>query len=202
MRTTAHSYKPVCVYFNIDFCLISTCCYSFITFDLISGNRDYINSVCSMVVSSQCMNVKHKTTWTTIMLSLLLFCPLLWHDILADWKSVCLSYSCSLTLLTHSSSACGDTVKFQLSFSNVFVFCVHFQIKKLLNKPVVRESCYYRKLTDRGKDEPIPSFNDAQLENLLGEPTLHLIVCQMLWLLHYIQHILECVSVSIHNMSQ
>lgn len=35
------------------------------------------------------------------------------------------------------------------------MFC--FQIKKLLNKPVVRESCHYRKLTDRGKDEPIPS---------------------------------------------
>lgn len=42
------------------------------------------------------------------------------------------------------------------------------QIKKLLNKPVVRESCYYRKLTDRGKDEPIPSFNEALIENLLG----------------------------------
>lgn len=42
------------------------------------------------------------------------------------------------------------------------------QIKKLLNKPVVRESCYYRKLTDRGKDEPIPSFNEAQIENLTG----------------------------------
>lgn len=42
------------------------------------------------------------------------------------------------------------------------------QIKKLLNKPVVRESCHYRKLTDRGKDEPVPSFTDAQIENLLG----------------------------------
>ncbi|XP_071371978.1 cell division cycle and apoptosis regulator protein 1-like, partial [Centroberyx affinis] len=42
------------------------------------------------------------------------------------------------------------------------------QVKKLLNKPVVRESCYYRKLTDRGKDEPAPSFNGAQLDNLLG----------------------------------
>lgn len=40
------------------------------------------------------------------------------------------------------------------------MFC--FQIKKLLNKPVVRESCHYRKLTDRGKDEPIPSFNESQ----------------------------------------
>lgn len=46
------------------------------------------------------------------------------------------------------------------------------QIKKLLNKPVVRESCYYRKLTDRGKDEPIPSFNEAQIENLTGNRAL------------------------------
>lgn len=38
----------------------------------------------------------------------------------------------------------------------------------MLNKPVVRESCYYRKLTDRGKDEPVPSFNEALIENLLG----------------------------------
>lgn len=44
-----------------------------------------------------------------------------------------------------------------------------FQIKKLLNKPVVRESCYYRKLTDRGKDEPVPSSNEAQIENLTGD---------------------------------
>lgn len=34
---------------------------------------------------------------------------------------------------------------------------------------MVRESCYYRKLTDRGKDEPVPSFNEAQIENLIGE---------------------------------
>lgn len=46
-----------------------------------------------------------------------------------------------------------------------------FQIKKLLNKPVVRESCYYRKLTDRGKDEPVPVLNEAQIENLTGELT-------------------------------
>lgn len=51
-----------------------------------------------------------------------------------------------------------------------------FQIKKLLNKPVVRESCYYRKLTDRGKDEPVPSVNEAQIENLLGELTVVFIV--------------------------
>ncbi|XP_013879868.1 cell division cycle and apoptosis regulator protein 1 isoform X2 [Austrofundulus limnaeus] len=42
------------------------------------------------------------------------------------------------------------------------------QVKKLLNKPLVRETCYYRKLTDRGKDEPTPAFNEAQIENLTG----------------------------------
>ncbi|XP_015799866.3 cell division cycle and apoptosis regulator protein 1 [Nothobranchius furzeri] len=42
------------------------------------------------------------------------------------------------------------------------------QIKKLLNKPVVRETCYYRKLTDRGKDDPVPSSNEAEIENLIG----------------------------------
>lgn len=46
------------------------------------------------------------------------------------------------------------------------------QIKKLLNKPVVRESCYYRKLTDRGKDEAAPSFNEANIENLKGNRAL------------------------------
>ncbi|MEQ2278866.1 Cell division cycle and apoptosis regulator protein 1 [Ameca splendens] len=46
------------------------------------------------------------------------------------------------------------------------------QIKKLLNKPVVRESCYYRKLTDRGKDEAAPSFNEAHIENLTGNRAL------------------------------
>lgn len=50
----------------------------------------------------------------------------------------------------------------------VFLVPGCFQIKKLLNKPVVRESCYYRKLTDRGKDEPTSSFNEALIENLLG----------------------------------
>lgn len=53
--------------------------------------------------------------------------------------------------------------------TNSFWFCVCVQIKKLLNKPVVRESCYYRKLTDRGNDEPAPSLNEAQIENLTGE---------------------------------
>lgn len=47
------------------------------------------------------------------------------------------------------------------------------QVKKLLNKPLVRESCHYRKLTDRPKDEPSPSLNsDAQIDNLLGNQTL------------------------------
>lgn len=40
-----------------------------------------------------------------------------------------------------------------------------------MNKPFVRETCYYRKLTDRGKDEPAPSFNESQIENPLGELT-------------------------------
>lgn len=38
-----------------------------------------------------------------------------------------------------------------------------------MNKPVIRESCYYRKLTDRGKDDPVPTFNEALIENLTGE---------------------------------
>uniref|UniRef100_A0AAV2JMB2 Cell division cycle and apoptosis regulator protein 1 n=1 Tax=Knipowitschia caucasica TaxID=637954 RepID=A0AAV2JMB2_KNICA len=46
------------------------------------------------------------------------------------------------------------------------------QVKKLLNKPVVRESCYYRKLTDKGKDDPSPSSSDVHVENLLGNKAL------------------------------
>lgn len=46
------------------------------------------------------------------------------------------------------------------------------QVKKLLNKPVVRESCYYRKLTDWAKDEPAPPIIEAQLDNLLGNRAL------------------------------
>nr|XP_057920444.1 cell division cycle and apoptosis regulator protein 1 [Doryrhamphus excisus]XP_057920445.1 cell division cycle and apoptosis regulator protein 1 [Doryrhamphus excisus] len=46
------------------------------------------------------------------------------------------------------------------------------QIKKLMNKPQVRESCYYRKLTDRGKDEAALFFNEAPIENLLGNREL------------------------------
>lgn len=60
---------------------------------------------------------------------------------------------------------------------NFFHFCIEldeffyfdFQIKKLLNKPVIRESCYYRKLTDSGKDESVSSLNEALIENLTGE---------------------------------
>lgn len=47
------------------------------------------------------------------------------------------------------------------------------QVKKLLNRPLVRESCHYRKLTDRPKDEPSPTLtSDAQIDNLLGNQTL------------------------------
>uniref|UniRef100_A0A671NS00 Cell division cycle and apoptosis regulator protein 1-like n=1 Tax=Sinocyclocheilus anshuiensis TaxID=1608454 RepID=A0A671NS00_9TELE len=47
------------------------------------------------------------------------------------------------------------------------------QVKKLLNKPLVRESCHYRKLTDRPKDEPSPTLtSDALIDNLLGNQSL------------------------------
>ncbi|XP_067278621.1 cell division cycle and apoptosis regulator protein 1 isoform X3 [Pseudorasbora parva] len=47
------------------------------------------------------------------------------------------------------------------------------QVKKLLNKPMVKESCHYRKLTDRPKDEPSPTLtSDAQIDNLLGNQIL------------------------------
>uniref|UniRef100_H3B750 Cell division cycle and apoptosis regulator 1 n=1 Tax=Latimeria chalumnae TaxID=7897 RepID=H3B750_LATCH len=42
------------------------------------------------------------------------------------------------------------------------------QVKKLLNKVVVRESCFYRKLTDRGKDEVTCVENKAPQEDVLG----------------------------------
>ncbi|XP_062852153.1 cell division cycle and apoptosis regulator protein 1 [Trichomycterus rosablanca] len=44
------------------------------------------------------------------------------------------------------------------------------QVKKLLSKPQVKETCNYRKLTDRPKDEVFtPVFTaDAQQDNLLG----------------------------------
>ncbi|KAK2896512.1 hypothetical protein QQF64_005989 [Cirrhinus molitorella] len=47
------------------------------------------------------------------------------------------------------------------------------QVKKLLNKPLIRESCHYRKLTDRPKDEPTPTLtSDALIDNLLGNQSL------------------------------
>uniref|UniRef100_A0A8C1XSN1 Cell division cycle and apoptosis regulator 1 n=1 Tax=Cyprinus carpio TaxID=7962 RepID=A0A8C1XSN1_CYPCA len=47
------------------------------------------------------------------------------------------------------------------------------QVKKLLNKPLIRESCHYRKLTDRPKDEPSPTLtSDALIDNLLGNQSL------------------------------
>uniref|UniRef100_A0A8C2K657 Cell division cycle and apoptosis regulator protein 1 n=1 Tax=Cyprinus carpio TaxID=7962 RepID=A0A8C2K657_CYPCA len=47
------------------------------------------------------------------------------------------------------------------------------QVKKLLNKPLVRESCHYRKLTDRPKDEPSPILtSDALIDNFLGNQSL------------------------------
>uniref|UniRef100_A0A672L746 Cell division cycle and apoptosis regulator protein 1 n=1 Tax=Sinocyclocheilus grahami TaxID=75366 RepID=A0A672L746_SINGR len=47
------------------------------------------------------------------------------------------------------------------------------QVKKLLNRPLVRESCHYRKLTDRPKDEPSPTLtSDALIDNLLGNQSL------------------------------
>lgn len=72
---------------------------------------------------------------------------------------ICVSLTVSSPPLTHQCTWCVSDP----------LLCVCFQIKKLLNKPVVRESCYYRKLTDRGKDEPPPSLNDSQIENITGE---------------------------------
>ncbi|MGH0159783.1 UNVERIFIED_CONTAM: hypothetical protein FKN15_065792 [Acipenser sinensis] len=46
------------------------------------------------------------------------------------------------------------------------------QVKKLLNKTTVRESCFYRKLTDRAKDEAIPEIPEAPQELLLGNKAL------------------------------
>ncbi|XP_041117158.1 cell division cycle and apoptosis regulator protein 1-like isoform X1 [Polyodon spathula] len=46
------------------------------------------------------------------------------------------------------------------------------QVKKLLNKTAVRESCFYRKLTDRAKDEAIPEIPETPQELLLGNKAL------------------------------
>lgn len=45
------------------------------------------------------------------------------------------------------------------------------QVKKLLSKQLVKECCYYRKLTDRAKDEPSPVWT-TELENCLGNRPL------------------------------
>ncbi|XP_026569288.1 cell division cycle and apoptosis regulator protein 1 isoform X3 [Pseudonaja textilis] len=46
------------------------------------------------------------------------------------------------------------------------------QVKKLLNKVVVRESCFYRKLTDTSKDEENPEEIETPLEEMLGNRPL------------------------------
>ncbi|KAJ8248542.1 hypothetical protein GJAV_G00243120 [Gymnothorax javanicus] len=46
------------------------------------------------------------------------------------------------------------------------------QVKKLLSKPFVKESCFYRKLTDRAKDENSPSLPEPSSDGLLGNTTL------------------------------
>lgn len=44
------------------------------------------------------------------------------------------------------------------------------QVKKLVSKPMVRDACFYRKLTDGPKDDPPTSVTaDSQLDSLLGE---------------------------------
>lgn len=43
-----------------------------------------------------------------------------------------------------------------------------FQVKKLLNKVVLRESCFYRKLTDASQDEESPEEVEAPQEDMLG----------------------------------
>uniref|UniRef100_A0A8D0BP59 Cell division cycle and apoptosis regulator protein 1 n=1 Tax=Salvator merianae TaxID=96440 RepID=A0A8D0BP59_SALMN len=46
------------------------------------------------------------------------------------------------------------------------------QVKKLLNKVVLRESCFYRKLTDTSKDEENPEEVEAPQEDMLGNRLL------------------------------
>lgn len=94
-----------------------------------------------------------------------------YHDIILSqskkWKNTVIILDLKRTH-THTVTR---THTYTCMFTNCCVDFLKFQIKKLLNKPVVRESCYYRKLTDRGKDEPVPSFNESQIENLTGELT-------------------------------
>ncbi|KAM6442514.1 cell division cycle and apoptosis regulator protein 1 isoform 2-T2 [Liasis olivaceus] len=46
------------------------------------------------------------------------------------------------------------------------------QVKKLLNKVVLRESCFYRKLTDTSKDEENPEEMESPQEEMLGNRLL------------------------------
>uniref|UniRef100_A0A452RPL2 Cell division cycle and apoptosis regulator protein 1 n=1 Tax=Ursus americanus TaxID=9643 RepID=A0A452RPL2_URSAM len=46
------------------------------------------------------------------------------------------------------------------------------QVKKLLNKVVLRESCFYRKLTDTSKDEESHEESEALQEDMLGNRLL------------------------------
>uniref|UniRef100_A0A8C5W2U5 Cell division cycle and apoptosis regulator protein 1 n=1 Tax=Microcebus murinus TaxID=30608 RepID=A0A8C5W2U5_MICMU len=46
------------------------------------------------------------------------------------------------------------------------------QVKKLLNKVVLRESCFYRKLTDTSKDEENHEESESLLEDMLGNRLL------------------------------
>ncbi|XP_048863944.1 cell division cycle and apoptosis regulator protein 1 isoform X3 [Brienomyrus brachyistius] len=46
------------------------------------------------------------------------------------------------------------------------------QVKKLLNKPLIRESCFYRKLTDQPKDEVAPPISEESPDNLSGNRAL------------------------------
>ncbi|KAJ7324262.1 hypothetical protein JRQ81_017282 [Phrynocephalus forsythii] len=46
------------------------------------------------------------------------------------------------------------------------------QVKKLLNKVILRESCFYRKLTDTSKDEEDPEEMETPQEEMLGNRLL------------------------------
>ncbi|XP_062832314.1 cell division cycle and apoptosis regulator protein 1 isoform X1 [Anolis carolinensis] len=46
------------------------------------------------------------------------------------------------------------------------------QVKKILNKVVLRESCFYRKLTDASKDEESPEEMEPPQEEMLGNKML------------------------------
>lgn len=48
------------------------------------------------------------------------------------------------------------------------VLGVSFQVKKLLNKVILRESCFYRKLTDASQDEENTEEVEVPQEDMLG----------------------------------